>query len=94
MQKLSEYLKEKMPGVSLVGVKAIIKIVDQWERDMRGQYCDICYKELTEEQSQRHFMKDFNFCCDEHYEHRMVLDLENLRRELGINIENRWMYDI
>lgn len=86
-KKLSEFLSEKIPHISLSDAKEVIMTYNDYKHSVRGRYCDICGKEISEEERNRLSEFDFNYCCTEHLEYRRHFQLQLVRQQLGIEKE-------
>ena len=99
-KKLSEFLVEKLPDVKLEDAKKAIIAYREYmlclrgNKDQTSNYCDVCYKLITQVEARKTTLYDFNYCCDEHAEFRNALQLEMVRNQLGIEVEHLPMIDI
>lgn len=99
-KKLSEFLIEKIPDIKIEDAKRAIIAYREYMFNLRGNkdqtsnFCDVCYKLITSEESKKTTMYDFNYCCTEHAEFRNVFQLDIVRKKLGIEVENLPMLDI
>lgn len=99
-KKLSEFLTEKIPDVNLEQAKKAIIAYREYmfclrgDKDQTSNFCDVCYKLITAEEARKTTLYDFNYCCTEHAEFRNALQLDIVRRQLGIEVEHLPMLDI
>lgn len=100
IKKLSEYLKENVPDVKLEdAMKSIIAYREymfnlRGNKDQLSNYCDICYKLITEEEASKTSMYDYNYCCKEHVEYKNAYNVDRVRKELGLTVEHLAHIDI
>lgn len=93
-QKLSEFLKLKIPGVNLTEAKKAITAYREYMFNLRGgkdfvsHYCDICYKRISIEQANKTTIYDFNYVCEAHEEYRSAFQISLVRHNLGIKAED------
>ncbi|MEX2017547.1 MAG: hypothetical protein WD876_03680 [Candidatus Pacearchaeota archaeon] len=99
-KKLSEYLIEKLPEIKIEDAKKAIIAYREYMFNLRGNkdqtsnYCDVCYKIILQEEASKTTLYDFNYCCNEHSEFRNALQLDIVRRQLGVEVEHLPMLDI
>lgn len=99
-KKLSEFLIEKIPDIRLEDAKRAIVAYREYMLNLRGNkdqtsnYCDICFNLITADEAEKSTLYDFNYCCTEHAMFRNVLQLDTVRKQLGIEVENLPMLDI
>ena len=99
-KKLSEFLIENLPDVKLEDAKKAIIAYREYmfclrgNKDQTSNFCDVCYKLISEEEASKTTIYDFNYCCDEHSEFRNAFQLDLVRRQLGIEVEHLPMIDI
>ena len=85
-QKLSEFMATEIPDVDFKTIEKVIKAHWRYESSNRKKHCDICLRELTEEERGKSTIYDFLFVCSEHDKYRSAFHVENIRREIGIDI--------
>ena len=99
-KKLSEYLTEKLPEIKTEDAKKVIIAYREYMFNLRGNkdqtsnFCDVCYKIISAQESAKTTLHDYNYCCDEHSNFRNTFQLDIVRRQLGIEVENLPMLDI
>lgn len=98
--KLTEYLTKELPSVNLADAKKAIITYRKYmhllrgDKDQASNFCDICYNLITDDEASKTTIFDFNFCCTEHSAYRNALQLDLVRREIGLKVEHLPMLDI
>lgn len=99
-KKLSEYLTEKVPDVKLEDAKRAIIAYREYMFNLRGgkdrvsNFCDVCYKLISEEEANKTTIYDYNYCCNDHAQFRNAFQLDLVRSQLGLKVEHLPMIDI
>jgi hypothetical protein len=78
----------EIPDVDFKTIEKVIKAHWKFESDNHGRYCAICTKELTQEERGKLTPHDFLYTCNKHKEYSTYFQIERVRRELGIKIDN------
>lgn len=96
LKKLSEYLKSKCPDVDPIVAKNVIIAYREYMFYLRQgkHYCDICYNLISEEDAAKTKDTDFNYCCKKHADYRNAFQVERVRKELGLTVEDLPQIDI
>jgi len=99
-QNLSEFIKEKLPQTNFEEARKVIIAYREYMfylrggRDNTSNFCDVCYQVISHEEAAKTTMFDFNYCCNEHAKYRNAFQLDIVRKQLGLKIENLPMIDI
>lgn len=98
MEKLSEYLQRVVPDLSLDDYKRVIKAYKEFDRKNHDAYCHICLKPISiKEQQELSFTRspmDYTFTCKEHIQYRTVVNIPMIQKELGIKVDEQYLFDI
>lgn len=88
MKTLQQILEEEIPGIDIPQLKKAIKIREKFLSDMRRGYCDVCLKKISIEEARKTTYLDFMYCCQEHGAYRNCFQVELVRKDLGIQLED------
>jgi hypothetical protein len=98
-KRLSEYLKEKFPDIDLKDVAEKIKAYKDFKMLVRSNvegfpnFCDICFKKLTDVEHQTVQHGDFSVTCEEHRQFKNMFNVSLVRERLGIAERPSLNYD-
>ena len=91
--KMSDYMKEVLPEIDFETIKKVFKECRNFESNVRGRYCDVCMKELTQEDKGRITYMDFMYCCEQHKEYSNAFQVDRVREKLGIQVKDLPFYE-
>lgn len=96
LKKLSTHLFETCPDVTPEAAKKVINSYRQYMWNLRQErnYCDVCYNLITEKEAAKTGHTDFMYCCDKHGEFRTAFQVERVRKEIGLTVEDLPQLDI
>lgn len=91
--KMSDYMKEMLPDVDFETIKNVVKNYRSFQSNIHGRFCDVCMKQLTDEERQMMSPMDFMACCLEHRGYAQHFQVEKVREKLGIKVEDLPFYE-
>jgi hypothetical protein len=96
LKKLSEYIKSKCPDVDPIVAKNVIIAFREYMFDLRQgrHYCDVCYNLISQEEAEQTKNTDFNYCCAKHAEFKNHFQLDLVRKQIGLKVEDLPQIDI
>jgi hypothetical protein len=98
VKDLRSYLNEHCPHVHIENCKPVITAYNEWKRRTMYKYCQVCYKVFTLAEEREVIGNaspmDFLITCKEHREHRHKVQVDLVRRDLGIEVDELNLFNI
>ena len=91
--KMSEYMKEVLPDIDFETIKKVFSEIRKFEYNVNGKYCNVCMKQLNSSELSNISPHDFLACCFEHIKYRQYFQVDLIRNELGIKVEDLPIYE-